>query len=329
MFENGIRGGYSGVLGKRYVKANNKYLDDYDSRKPSNYLLYLDANNLYGWAMSQPLPTGDFKWEDPDNYNWRNCTARGCVIECGLEYPINAKFKTSKFPLAPEKLKIDENDLSEYQKRCLTVEDKKVGTVPKRILNLKDKKKYVIHYQLLKYYEYLGLRVKKIHRIISFKQEPWLKKYIDFNTNERTKANSDFEKDLWKLMNNSFYGKTMENIRGRVNVNLHSTEQEARKMFSKPTYKDHIIFNEDLIAVLNNISSVKFDKPIYLGMCVLDYSKLLMYTFYYCYNPFTWTNTKITEKNQYLTYQNFDLFCIFETIIAITFFYQLNKIYII
>ena len=72
MFENGIRGGYSGVLGKRYVKANNKYLDDFNPDQLSNFLLYLDANNLYGWGMSQPLPTGDFKWEDPNNYNWRN-----------------------------------------------------------------------------------------------------------------------------------------------------------------------------------------------------------------------------------------------------------------
>ena len=86
---------------------------------------------------------------------------------------------------------------------------------------MKDKKNYVIHYELLKYYESLGLKVKKIHKIISFKQEAWLKKYIDFNTNERTKAKSDFEKDLWKLMNNSFYGKTMENIRGNNNKLLY------------------------------------------------------------------------------------------------------------
>ena len=94
MFESGIRGGYSGVLGKRYVKANNKYLEDYDSNKPenyqlrssSNYLLYLDANNLYGWATSQPLPTGDFKWEDP-NYDWRNPPEnRGCILKCDLEH---------------------------------------------------------------------------------------------------------------------------------------------------------------------------------------------------------------------------------------------------
>ena len=72
-----------------------------------------------------------------------------------------------------------------------------------------------------------------------------------------------FEKHLWKLMNNSFYGKTMENIRGRISIKLLETEQEARTMFSKPLY-NHIILSDNLIGVLNNISSVKFDKPIYI-----------------------------------------------------------------
>ena len=142
MFENGIRGGYSGVLGDRYVKANNRYLSkEKNYQEKSNYLLYLDANNLYGWAMSQSLPTGDFKWEDPNNFNWQNPPdERGCIIECDLEYPLNTKFKTQKFPLAPEKLKINENHLSELQLKYLTVENKKIGNVPKLILNVKDKK---------------------------------------------------------------------------------------------------------------------------------------------------------------------------------------------
>ena len=129
-----------------------------------------------------------------------------------MEYSLNTKFKTQKFPLAPEKLKIRKEDLSEYQLSCLSIEDKKIGNVPKLILNLKDKEKYIIHYELLKHYEFLGLKVKKIHRIISFKQEAWLEKHINFNTEQRTQASSECEKDLWKLMNNAFYGKTMQNI---------------------------------------------------------------------------------------------------------------------
>ena len=152
MLENEIRGGYSGVLGRRYVKVKNKYVEDIDPNKSqslnsclsSNYLLYLDANNLYRWAMSQPLPTRDFKWEVPNNYpegscmtesasadasssnyNWRNPPEnRGCIIECDLEYTSNAKFQTSKFPLALEKLKIKEEELSNYQLRCLEIEGK-------------------------------------------------------------------------------------------------------------------------------------------------------------------------------------------------------------
>ena len=281
MIESGIRGGYSGVLGKRYVKANNKYLKDYNEKEKSNYLLYLDANNLYGWAMCQPLPTNDFQWEE-SNYNWRNPpNNRGCILEVDLEYTNNLKFKTVNFPLAPEKLNIKESELSDYQLDILKVETKKVGNVAKLILNLKNKNKYIIHHKLLKYYEELGLKVSKVHRVISFNQDAWLKKYIDFNTNERTKAKSDFEKDLWKLMNNAFYGKTMENIRGRINLKLTMNPDEALKLFSKPNFKSVIPFKDNLIAVLNNIPSIKFDKPIYLGMCILDYSKLLMYDFYY------------------------------------------------
>ena len=146
---------------------------------------------------------------------------------------------------------------------------------------MKNINKYIIHHKLLKYYEELGLKVSKVHRVISFNQDAWLKKYIDFNTNERTKAKSDFEKDLWKLMNNAFYGKTMENIRGRINLKLTMNPDEALKLFSKPNFKSVIPFKDNLIAVLNNIPSIKFDKPIYLGMCILDYSKSLMYDFYY------------------------------------------------
>ena len=109
--------------------------------------------------MSQKLPTGDFKWEADTSYNWRNPPdERGCIVECDLEYSLSTKFKTQRFPLAPEKLKIREEDLSDYQKNILEIEDKKIGNVPKLILNLKDKEKYVIHYELLKYYEFLRIK---------------------------------------------------------------------------------------------------------------------------------------------------------------------------
>ena len=312
MFEAQKRGGFSGVLGTRYVKANNKYFKDYNKNKPSNHLLYLDANNLYGWAMSQPLPIGDFKWErlgafrdeakplDADGTSflegfdyYKNCPkGRGCIIECDLQYTAKAKINTRRFPLAPEHLKVKENDLSDLQLNYLQVENKTVGKTEKLILNLHNKTRYVIHHELLKYYESLGLKVTKVHKIISFKEEKWLQPYIDFNTHQRTLSKSDFEKDLWKLMNNSFYGKTCEDIRNRMKIEC-KTEEEIEKYINKPSFKDAEKLQDSLYVVMNNITSVTFNKPIYTGVCILDYSKLLMYKFYYEIINVTWPKNEI------------------------------------
>ena len=306
MFEKGIRGGYSGVLGSRHVKAFNKYtpnyrdgnriLDDNELKEcleklkngenlndllKEKYLLYLDANNLYGWAMSQPLPTGDFKWEENENYYKNIPKGRGCIVECDLEYPDLCKFKTKNFPLAPEHMVVKEEMLSKYQLNLMKKLKIKLGKQKKLFLTLYDKKKYIVHHSILKEYVKLGLKVTKVHRTISFKESAWLKPYINFNTEQRTKAKTDFEKDLFKLMNNAFYGKTMENIRNRCDIKLLSNESEVKKYINKPNFKDSIIFNDNLVAIVNNITSIKFNKPIYLGQAILDYSKQLMYQFYY------------------------------------------------
>ena len=326
MFEKGIRGGFSGVLGSRYVKAYNKYtpnykdgnrlLDDNELKEclkklkngenindllKEKYLLYLDANNLYGWAMSQKLPTRDFKWEyNPDvqhnnkpNYYKNIPENRGCIIECDLEYPDSCKFKTKNYPLAPEHMIVKEEMLSPYQLNLLEEQETKLGKEKKLFLTLYDKKKYIVHHSILKEYIKLGLKVTKVYRIISFEESNWLKKYIDFNTNQRTKAKSDFEKDLWKLMNNAFYGKTMENIRNRCDIKLLNNENEIKKFMNKPNFKDSVIFNDNLVAIVNNITSIKFNKPIYLGQAILDYSKQLMYRFYYEVINEVWSDNEI------------------------------------
>ena len=297
MIEKGIRGGFSGVLGNRYVKCNNKYLqsrnpkgdlEDYDKTKETNYLLYLDANNLYGYAMSQDLPTHNFQWE-PDMISknpeeslkaiYESDKEYGFLLECDLELDNNTKFKTHKLPIAPIKREVKYEELSEYQKS--KVSEKDYIKSEKLILDLHNKEKYVIHYKLLKRYIELGAKVTKIHRIISFEQSPWLKKYIDFNTNQRTKAKTEFEKDIWKLMNNSFYGKTVENIRNRYNVQLINDEKVALKLQTINTYNGQKIISDDITLIKSKQPTIYFNKPIYLGMSVLDLSKDLMYDFFY------------------------------------------------
>ena len=260
MVEKGIRGGVS-MISTRYGKANNPYMKDYDPDQPTKYISYLDANNLYGWAMSKPLPTKDFKWMKKEELkNWKSMP---CILEVDLTYPEKLHDLHNDYPLAPERLTVNK--------------------VEKLIPNLNDKTKYVIHHETLKLYLSLGLKLTKIHRGIKFEESAWLKPYIDLNTNLRAKATNDFEKDFFKLMNNSVFGKTMENIRNRVDIRLVTRESQAKKLTCKPNYQHHTIFCENLTAVHMKKVSLKFNKPVYLGMSILDLSKTLMYDFHYNY----------------------------------------------
>ncbi|XP_072021514.1 uncharacterized protein [Amphiura filiformis] len=250
------------LIPTRHSKANNKYMgDDYDPSKPSKYIEYVDANNLYGWAMSKPLPVGDFKWMSSKELdNWRKIP---CTLEVNLEYPKELHDLHNDFPLAPERLIVNK--------------------VEKLIPNLNDKEKYVIHHVALKQCLELGLKLTKVHRGIKYREEAFMKSYIDKNTSLRTKAKSEFEKDFFKLMNNSVFGKTMENIRNRVDIHLVTTQDEARKLTTKPTYDRYTSFDENLVAVHMKKTSLYFNKPIYLGASILDIAKTKMYDFHYNY----------------------------------------------
>ena len=286
--EKGMRGGIS-YIANRYGKANNKYMKEYDEKAPSKYIMYLDANNLYGWAMSQYLPTGGFKWLTEKQINKINLAQynedsnKGLILEVDLEYPKELHDLHNDYPLGPEKVKVTDGMLSEY---CKNIQKKfkiSTGLVHKLILTLCDKEKYVLHYRNLQFYLDLGLKIKKVHRVLEFNQSPWLKQYIDFNTQKRTQAKNSFEKDFFKLMNNSVFGKTMENIRKRVDVRLITDEKKLLKMASKPTYVSSKIFNENLVAVHKIKETLTLNRPAYVGMCILDLSKTLMYDFHYNY----------------------------------------------
>ena len=284
----GMRGGIS-YIANRYGKANNKYMREYDEKAPSKYIMYLDANNLYGWAMSQYLPTGGFKWMTEKQINKINLAQynedsnKGLILEVDLEYPKELHNLHNDYPLGPEKVKVTDDMLSGYCKNIQKKFNISTGLVHKLIPTLCDKEKYVLHYRNLQLYLDLGLKVKKVHRVLEFNQSPWLKQYINFNTQKRTQAKNSFEKDFFKLMNNSVFGKTMENIRKRVDVRLITDEKKLLKMASKPTYVSSKIFNENLVAVHKIKETLTLNRPAYVGMCILDLSKTLMYDFHYNY----------------------------------------------
>ena len=237
-----------------------------DETLPNSRRQTVDANNLYGWAMSQPLPTGGFKWADvnPNKISeLATRTDKGYVLEVDVSYPRELHNSHNDCPFMCERMEIN--------------------GVEKLVPNLRDKKNYVIHTQALNQALQHGLRPDRIHRAIEFDQSPWLKTYIDFNTQLRMAATNDFEKDFFKLMNNSVFGKTMENIRKHRNIGLVMTEEKYLRTVMKPNFKSGVLFGENLMGCEMGKIKVAMNKPVYLGQAILDLSKIVMYEFHYDY----------------------------------------------
>ena len=286
--EKGMRGGVS-TISHRFAKANNPYLaDGYNSSEDTSYIMYYDCNNLYGTAMSSPLPTGSFRFLTPeevesfDVMSKPDDASKGYILEVDLEYPSHLHQAHNDYPLAPESLVVSPTMLSPYaQMLALDLGINTNSKIGKLIPNLMPKKGYVLHYRNLKFYMEMGLRVTTIHRVLEFAQSPWLKPYIDFNTVKRQAAHNSFEKDLFKLMNNSVYGKTMQNNRKHLNIQIVTKEWRAKRLVAQPTFQCFSIINDTVTIVKMLKGNVVLDKPIYAGMCILDISKLCMYQFHY------------------------------------------------
>ena len=218
MVEEGIRGGMCHVA-YRYAKANNKYMKNYEEKEESSYIQYLDENNLYGWAMLEKLPVGGFKWikdvskiEEDFIKNYDENGDIGQFLKLDVKYLKELHDLHSDLLFLPERMK--------------------TGKCKKLVCNLYDKKNYVVHIRSLKQALNHGLIFKKVHKVIQFYQEAWLKPYIDMNTELRKNAKNDLEKDFFKLMNNAVFGKTMENVRKHRNIKLVTTDRRRNQLVS-------------------------------------------------------------------------------------------------
>ena len=197
--------------------------------------MYLDANNLYGWAMPQILPVNGFKWiEGSSEFNKRfiktydENSDRGNFLEVNVKYPKNSFNSDKDLPFLAERKKL--------------------------------------------------VKVKK-----QFNQIARLKPYIDINTGLRKAAKNEFEKDSFKLMNNSVFGKTIENVRKHRDINLVTTDEKRNNLVSVPNYHTTKCISENVLAIEMKKTKEKMNKSVYLGMSILDITKTLMYEFWYDY----------------------------------------------
>ena len=312
MIRRSIRGGVS-MISTRYAKANNRYLGTatqqaryaadasaghtaitsadesverygWDATQPASYIMYWDANNLYGGAMSDPLPHGDFTLQTDvtldDVLSLRLNATRGCFAEVDMAIPDELRDALNDYPLAPEQTAFDPSPRMAQLLECLGLPQ---STTPKLIPNLRAKTRYVLHYRALQQCVRLGYKVTAIHRALWFTQSRFLAGYIDLNTRLRAAATNEFEKRLFKLMNNAVYGKTIENVEKRVNVVLTSDDKAIRKYASRPDFQDIRLVGNGLAAILLRKGPAVYDKPIHVGAAVLDVSKVHMYDFHYGY----------------------------------------------
>ena len=294
--EKGMRGGIS-YIAHRHAQANNKYTKNYDPEKESSYIMYEDANNLYGWAMSQKLPSRNFRWIPCPEYinldSYDENSAKGLILEVDLEYPLELHQLHNDYPLAPEKMTVKPEMLSDYFREILEREKMTIGKVEKLIPNLYNKENYVLHYRNLQLYLKLVMKLKKIHRALEFSQSNWLEKYIAFNTKKRAEAKNAFEKEFFKLMNNSVFGKTMENLCKRCNIKSVTDPREMERLAARPTYISHKIFHENLVAVNSKLIKLELNKPSHVGMSILELSKTLMHDFHYNYIQKKYPNAQL------------------------------------
>ncbi|XP_048256619.1 uncharacterized protein LOC125382162 [Haliotis rufescens] len=287
--ENSIRGGVS-VIGKKFAESNNEYMSNYNPEKEASVLLYMDFNSLYSGVMLEPLPIGNYQFmsaQDYETIDWVTIDTQGdtgYILEVDLHYPKHLHKLHAAFPMAPTHDNIPFEDFSPYHKELLSqfyTSQCQKPSGKKLFATLKDRLNYVVHFKTLQLYLRHGLVLQHIHRVLKFKQGPWLKPYVQLNLESRKHATDACDKDRYKLMNNCVFGRFCMNKRKRKSVHLVTQRQQFRSYVAKTNFKQVKVFSEDVVSVEMEQVSVHLDQPIAVGFSILDLAKFQILSFYY------------------------------------------------
>ncbi|XP_064481238.1 uncharacterized protein LOC135394428 isoform X2 [Ornithodoros turicata] len=287
LIENGLRGGVT-QCSLRKATANVPGTEQFDPEKEKKIINYIDVNGLYGAVMREPLPYGGFEWlteeeiVNLDIAQIRDDSPVGYFLEVDLVYDRATHERHRDLPVAPEKMSVRYELLSDYQKVLMKKFNlPQKATEAKLLLTLFDKERYFLHYRNLQLYLQLGLRLTKVHRVLKFNQKPFLRSYVDFNHELRKRATNAFEKQQSKLMINSVYGRTCMQVRKFVNCRLTVTDEQVLKLLRKPNLKQFRPLSSHVILFQFSQSVLRMKQPLYLGFTILELSKLKMFDFYH------------------------------------------------
>ncbi|XP_064472389.1 uncharacterized protein LOC135386401 [Ornithodoros turicata] len=284
--EKGIRGGICNSF-HRYCRPNHEGCDDYDPQQEKKLIQYLDVNSLYAYAMTFHLPTGGFKWVDPsslgdiDFLKIPHDSEVGYVYVVDLSNPEELHALMRNFPLAPEHRTVDEGELSPYQRNLK--EALALNAPPRRKLLLicYDKESYVVHYYLHALYVRLGMKIKHIHAILSFRQDNFLSVFVHRNLALRNVSTTKFERLLYKTITNSTFGKTIQNVRRMKRYTIAYDKESALKKASAVDFQHFHILSDKCILYEMKQRRIKCTHPIYVGFAILEISKVRMYSSIY------------------------------------------------
>ena len=279
-------------LVQRNIRGGVSYINCRLAVERSGFsIVYLDANNLYGKAMTYPLPLRGFRWMSEEEIsdmkeNWAQLLhdrdGDGYILEVTLRYPKSLHVEHNSYPLAPEHLRVTEDMLSPYAKKCLQETSGKTRhRSDKLTATFNDREKYLVHGLNLKLYLEQGLELVEVHRGIVFYQEAFVKPYIDMCSKKRAEAPTKSMKDLYKLLCNSLYGKFIENIMKRMECAFNKSEREAVIRNSSPLFQEFKILGESLSVSYMKKAEVKMTQSWAIGFAILELSKFVMQSSFY------------------------------------------------